>query len=111
MKEQLNKSPDYRKIYTDVISMKFPEKKAECDHLLSKEKLSIFDILELNNKIFGRPNGTQEKNNQRHRSYNKTDILRILDYQKKNHLNNSQVASHFKLSRNTLTKWKKLFQL
>jgi hypothetical protein len=33
----------------------------------------------------------------------------MLDYQKKNKLTNSQLAKHFKLSRNTVTKWKRLF--
>lgn len=32
------------------------------------------------------------------------------DYQKNNNLNSSQLANHFKLSRNTMAKWKKMFQ-
>ncbi|GAA4161460.1 hypothetical protein GCM10022217_27140 [Chryseobacterium ginsenosidimutans] len=110
MKEQPNKPPNYKKIYTDIINMKFPEKKVECDQLLSKKKLSVFDILELNNRIFGKPNDIQEKNNQKHRNYTKGDIIEILKYQKYNYLNNTQLALHFKLSRNTVTRWKRLFK-
>lgn len=47
--------------------------------------------------------------NKKHRSYSKSDIIKILNHQKKNQLNNSQLARHFGLSRNTVTKWKRLF--
>ncbi|MBN9313459.1 MAG: transposase [Chryseobacterium sp. 39-10] len=100
--------PDYKKIYTDILNKKIPEKKEECKHFLKKANLSSVDIIELNNKLFG-INKETEKFDQRHRSYSKSDILRILDYQKKNKLNNSQLANHFRLSRNTVTKWNKLF--
>ena len=41
--------------------------------------------------------------------HHKTTILEILQYQKNNNLNNNQLADHFKLSRNTITKWKKIY--
>lgn len=47
--------------------------------------------------------------NQKYRSYDKATIIEILNYQKKNSLNNTQLSNHFKLSRNTVTKWKTLF--
>lgn len=103
-------TPDYKRIYTDIIAMKFPDKKTECEVLLNKPDLSVLDVIELNNKVFGiatdRPT---EIFNQKHHSYKRNDILKILDYQKKHTLNNSQLAKHFKLSRNTVAKWKKLF--
>ncbi len=106
----LNKKimPDYKKIYTDIINKNFADKKEQCAFILEKQKLSMLDVIELNKKIFT----TGEENegfNQRHRSYGKSDILKILDYQKTHQLNNCQLAKHFKLSRNTVTKWKKLF--
>jgi PIN domain nuclease of toxin-antitoxin system len=100
--------PDYRQIYTDILNKKFAHKKDECEELLSKKILSAIDIIELNNKIFGK-NTETEKFNQRYRSYNKSSILKILDYQKEHQINNSELAKHFNLSRNTVTKWKKLF--
>ncbi|PQA95716.1 transposase [Chryseobacterium shigense] len=101
--------PDYKRIYNDIIIKEFPNKRDSCMQLLQKESLSVMDILELNEKIFGLPNKETFATNQRHRSYTKTDIFKILDYQKKNQLNNSQLAIHFKLSRNTVSKWKRYF--
>lgn len=99
---------NYRQIYTDIINKNLPHKKKECKSLLQKENLSAIDIIELNKKIFGLKKET-ESINQRHRSYSKTDIIQILEYQKKHKLNNSQLANHFSLSRNTIAKWKKMF--
>ena len=33
----------------------------------------------------------------------------MLKYQEKHHLNNSQLALYYKISRNSVAKWKKLF--
>ena len=101
--------PDYRRIYMDIIDRKNPGKKEECTSLLSKDELSVLDILELNRRIFGNVVQNTEIANQRFRSYQESDILEILTFQKKNKLNNSQLAQHFKTSRNTIAKWKKLF--
>lgn len=73
-------------------------------NILRKQKLSAIDILELNKRIFG-----ETGKNQKYRSYSKSDILQVLDYQKKYSLNNTQLALHFRLSRNTIAKWKKQF--
>ncbi|MBP2617791.1 helix-turn-helix domain-containing protein [Chryseobacterium jejuense] len=103
--------PNYRVIYEDMLQKQHPDKIKECKELLKKENLATADILELNQRIFPKIYGNKEKYSQKHRAYNETDILRVLDYQKKNRLNNSQLASHFKMSRNTITKWKKLEKL
>jgi len=101
--------PDYKNIYSDILEKKYPHKTEECLPLLRKKKdLSVMDILELNLRIFGTSSETFETN-QKHRSYGKSDILQILDYQKRNQLSNSQLARHFKLSRNTVAKWKRIF--
>ena len=99
------KQPDFKQIYTDIITTKYQHKYDLCEHLLSKNELLALDILKLNTIIFG----TSEKSNSQYRSYKKTDILKILDYQKENKLNNTQLARHFKLSRNTVSKWRKIF--
>ncbi len=100
--------PDYIRIYTDIINKKNPDKKEECENLLKKEELSVLDILELNRRIFGNADKEIETVNQKFRSYQESDILQILDYQRKNNLNNIQLANHFKTSRNTISKWKKI---
>jgi len=106
-----NTQPDYKAIYKDILNKEHPEKKEECEKLLRKEHLSVLNIIELNRKIFGTSDKETKMSNQRRRSYNPTDILQILEYQKKNKLNNVQLASHFGLSRNTVAKWKKIFEV
>src|SRR5690554_7894105 len=95
------KTPDYKQILWDILNLKYPERKEELTPILEKQNLSAVDVLEINQKIFG----SYRKNqlvNQRYRAYNKSDIFKILDYQKKHRLNNSQLAKHFKISRNTI---------
>lgn len=108
MNSKKNISPDYRQIYEDILKKKFPHKRKNCSSILKKKIISGIDIIELNKKIFGVTKET-ESFNQKYRSYNKKDILLILDYQKQHKLTNSQLANHFKLSRNTVAKWKKIF--
>ncbi|RKT01488.1 helix-turn-helix domain-containing protein [Chryseobacterium defluvii] len=101
-------SPDYHRIYDDIITRKYPEKRMQCMHILKKQHLSTLDIISINNLVFGE-NQESFVFNQKCRSYDKTTILKILDHQKEHQLNNIQLAKHFHLSRNTVAKWKKLF--
>ncbi|MBL1220626.1 helix-turn-helix domain-containing protein [Chryseobacterium sp. L7] len=105
-----NSSPDYKRIYMEIINENYPKKKKICQSILNKKELSVLDILKLNALIFNKEEKETIKSNQQLRSYDKTAIGEILEFQKNNNLNNSQLALHFKLSRNTITKWKKLFQ-
>ncbi|CAH0194380.1 helix-turn-helix domain-containing protein [Chryseobacterium sp. Bi04] len=100
---------NYKKIYSDIIENKKTEKSAEMCRILNKDKLSGLDIIKINQLIFGIPNRATASFNQNHRSYDLHTILEILEYQKANHLNNSQIALHYKISRNTIAKWKKMF--
>ncbi|SIR11654.1 hypothetical protein SAMN05880573_11637 [Chryseobacterium sp. RU33C] len=104
-------SPNYKRIYEDIIMQKCPERIQQYRSILEKEKLSVLDIIELEKKIFGISDRKTDVFNQSHRSYNTSTILKILEYQKKHKCNNSQLAIHFKLSRNTVTKWKRLFSV
>ncbi|KXH83413.1 hypothetical protein [Chryseobacterium kwangjuense] len=103
------KKPDYKKIYEDIL-LKYPHKRNLCIPILSKAVLSMKDVLRLNDFIFPK-NTDASTQNQKHRSYDRSSILEILSYQKKNRLNNTQLAIHFQLSRNTVAKWKKQFLL
>lgn len=98
--------PDYNSIYHDILNLKYPHKKDAFHFLTENEKFSAIDVLELNKVIFGN-NGI--KKNQKYRSYNKSDIFKILNYQKQHKCNNSQLATYFNMSRNTITKWRKIF--
>ncbi|MFC3756752.1 helix-turn-helix domain-containing protein [Chryseobacterium tructae] len=97
--------PDFRQIYLDIITSKHPDKYDQCKDLLEKRELFVMDILKINMFIFS----SSEKNSQKYRAYQKSDILQILDFQKKNKINNTQLAAHFKMSRNTITRWKKIY--
>lgn len=101
--------PDYKRIYRDILEKKFPEKIEDCQSLLEKKQLNTLDIQKLNQKVFGISDKELMKENRKYCSYSKADILRMLDYQKKNKLNNRELAQHFKLSRNSVSKWRKLF--
>lgn len=103
-----NPGPNYRLIFSDIIDIKYPEKRIACKHLLEKDDLSALDIIKLNTIIFGSSGKEAESFNQKHRTYNQADIKQIIDYQKKNNLSNLQVSKEFKMSRNTISKWKKL---
>lgn len=109
-KEKMERvTPNYKKIYKDLIDKNHPHKKEDCKNILQKSDLSMLDVINLNNIIFGIKDKETLIFNQMHRSYDKNTIIEILDYQQKNNLNNTQLANHFKLSRNTVTKWKKHF--
>lgn len=101
--------PDYKRIYLDILEKKFPGKINDCRSLLEKEHLRVVDIQELNQMVFGLSDEMIARENRKYCSYSKSDILHMLDYQKKNRLNNIELARYFNLSRNTVAKWKKIF--
>jgi DNA-binding transcriptional regulator YiaG len=108
---QKTESPDYKRIYEDILRLKHPAKKEQCESILSKSRFSVKDVITINDIIFPKADKKTEFNNQRHRSYDESTILEILDYQKNNRLNNSELARRFKLSRNTVAKWRRHFSL
>ncbi|WP_284461363.1 helix-turn-helix domain-containing protein [Chryseobacterium sp.] len=98
--------PNYKRIYSDILNTKYTEKIPCCLSILNKKILSSTDIIRLNKIIFG----TKENlYNQKHKSYDRSAILEILNYQKTHKCNNSQLAKQFNVSRNTIAKWKKIF--
>lgn len=101
--------PNYKLIYQDMIKKKYPHKESECRNILNKDEVSILDVMKLNKIIFNAENRKVDEFSQRLRSYDKATILEILHYQKVNNLNNIQVARKFNLSRNSISKWKKIF--
>lgn len=105
------KKPDYKKIYEDILNLKYPDKIQQCSLIMSKTVLLVKDVIMINKIIFSKNGATDIAENQKHRSYDKLSILEILYYQKKNNLNNTQLAAHFRLSRNTVAKWKKHFSV
>lgn len=104
----MNNAPYYKKIFNDILDSKYPEKKSKCQKLLDKESLTHLDVITLNKLIFGDIRSPEDdKFNQQHKFYSESAIIQMLKYQHVNKLSNSQLASHFKLSRNTVARWKK----
>lgn len=101
--------PDYKRIFKDMISIRYPDKELLCAAILTKDQLTRMDVIALNNIITGKVDRYRFAENQRLKSYDKQSVFRILKFQKDNRLNNSQLARHFKISRNTITKWKRIF--
>lgn len=107
--QKVTSRPDYHRIYSDIIKLKYPEKERYCQHLLATQYLSALDIIQLNNIIFSDLGKESLIFNQKHRSYDESTILQILDYQKKNKLSNTQLANKLNMSRNTIAKYKKIY--
>ena len=91
--------PNYIKIFTDIISMKFPQYNFIIDILKDKDDLTSLEVIEINNSIFG----ISKANN--FKSYDLQSIKEILDYKEKNNLTIIATANHFRMSRNTLKFW------
>ncbi|MDR6458212.1 MULTISPECIES: helix-turn-helix domain-containing protein [Chryseobacterium] len=107
--QKITSMPNYKSIYKDMIEQKFPDKLNDCKKIMEKASLCALDIILLNKIIFLEKTSDTELFNQRHRSYDEKSIIKILDYQKKHELNNMQLARVYKLSRNTIAKWKKQY--
>ena len=107
MAEQEPMIPNYKNIYLDIISKKFPSKTDTYDKILSKKILSNYEVILLNKELF--PNAKNQTENQKLKSYTKETILKILDYQKAKKLNVTELARHFSISRNTIAKWRKIY--
>lgn len=102
-------TPDYKKIYQDMIRMKYPDKEILCNSILKKNHLGSLDIMRINDILTGRNDISKIMDDPKLLSYDRKTILKILDYQKQNKLTNSQLALHFRTSRNTIANWKKVF--
>lgn len=104
----MKNTPNYRKIYEDMIAKKYPHKAEACQHILRKKTICAMDVMMLNNIIVDFDKD-HISTNQRLKSYDKATVFEVLQYQKKNKLNNTETARHFNLSRNTLSSWKKRY--
>lgn len=104
-----NLGPDYAKIFTDIITLKFPERKQEFKNILKAKELSVFEVISINNRLFGEKRTEQTVLERRYRAYNKQSILTILRFQKKQKLRSSELAIIYGISRNTIKKWIDIF--
>ncbi|WP_413533890.1 helix-turn-helix domain-containing protein [Empedobacter brevis] len=96
--------PNYQKIYQDIIERKFPEKIQQTKKLLTKE-MDTLDVIKISEIL----NAKKTTENQKHKSYDLDSIFKILNIQKKNNYTNTFIANEFKISRNTVAKWRKIY--
>ena len=96
--------PNYQKIYQHNIQKKFPEKAVQTKSLL-KEDMTSLDVIKISNVL----NSNVDSYNQKHKSYDLDSILKILEFQKLHNLTNILVAEKFRISRNSIAKWKKIY--
>lgn len=96
------KTPNYQKIYEDLIKFKG----LEGNITVPKLERSI-DIIKFN-KLIAKQQGN-EVVTQQAKSYDEDSILELLHYQIKYGMSNTQLALEFKLSRNTVARWKKIY--
>ncbi|MFV0146344.1 helix-turn-helix domain-containing protein [Empedobacter falsenii] len=90
--------PNYQKIYKEIIQKKFPEKIQQTKKLLKKE-MDVLDVIKLSEIL----NTNETTDNQKHKSYDLNSI------QKKNNYTNTYIAEKYKISRNTIAKWRKIY--
>lgn len=92
-----------------MIEKKYLNKKEQCEIILKKSNLTTLDIIMLNNIISSSDDSMSFVANQKHKSYDMHTIKEILEYQKRNKISNRQTAIEFKMSRNTIAKWKRKY--
>lgn len=106
----MKNTPDYKKIYRDMIALKYPDKASLCKPILNKSQIQIMDIIRLDEILSENTDTEQIRNNQKLKAYDLKAIRDILQFQKEYGYNNRQLATHFRLSRNTVTRWKKMLE-
>jgi aryl carrier-like protein len=102
---------NYKEIYLNLISEKFPKKLEDPKVMWKLEHLdSALNIIELNDLLFH--NGKREINitDSRLRSYTQDEIIRILKYQEQYKKSNTDIINKYGMTRATLNTWRKRFQ-
>jgi len=110
MVQRMKNTPDYKKIYRDMIALKYPDKEQLCQPILSKKQIQIMDVIRLDEILSEKTDTEQVRNNQKLKAYDLKAIREILQFQKESGFNNRQLAAHFRLSRNTVSRWKRMVE-
>ena len=103
----LMKGPNYKRIYQDLIKQIYPHRWQEFQYFFSQRaQFSSFDVITLNKMLFG---SAEDCRNRKLRVYTQSEIQKIIHLQKFYGLNNSQAAAKFNISRNSISKWNKMY--
>lgn len=101
--------PNYTRIYLDLIKYKNKENLVS-EALVEKIKNIKFvnDVLEIEKELFKNDN---LEYNQKLKCYDETTVKGFLRYQKANNMTNVELSDQYKISRNTIAKWKKIYSV
>lgn len=97
-------TPNYSKLYMDIASYYDITLQPQMVHKINNINKTV-DVLQINKAIFESSYFSLGQAN----AYQMADVMHILTYKRKNKLNLSQTANHFKMSRNTLTRWERVY--
>jgi Transcriptional regulator containing PAS, AAA-type ATPase, and DNA-binding domains len=101
--------PNYTKIYQDMLKEKAPDKLKDPEIKRQLKKLNTTEnVLSFNEKVF-KQSKESLLHNQKLKTYDKQTILKLLHYQEKHGFSTSHMSKKYKISRTTLTKWRKTF--
>ncbi|MCS3869332.1 hypothetical protein J3D55_002248 [Chryseobacterium ginsenosidimutans] len=101
--------PNYKRIYHDILKEKYPEKLEDAKVLYLLDNLkTVDDILKIN-ALVSDSSRKSSTNNQKLKNYDKQTVLKLLQYQRKHQLSTNFMSKKYNMSRNTISKWWKLF--
>ncbi|MEY8761447.1 helix-turn-helix domain-containing protein [Chryseobacterium tongliaoense] len=102
--------PNYRKIFHDMLQLEHPDKLEDPKiRELLKKLNTTEEVLNFNDKLF-KQSKESLKNNQKLKTYDKKTMLKLLQYQKKHGFSTSYMSKKYKISRTTISNWKKTFE-
>lgn len=104
----MKEKPDFCRIFQEI-TQKNERSEMLIEHIENIKEWNSLTVIKMNEKVFAEPGRENLKCNQKHKAYDKYSIKEILNYQEKNNLNNSEMMRLFKISRNTIARWKKMF--
>ncbi|CAM3840251.1 transposase [Flavobacterium branchiophilum] len=100
--------PNYYQLYSDMFDEKIISNLKKDLSFLKKENVSNLDIINFDQEI-NLHSKSHNFENQKLRSYDENSITKVLSYQKEYALTDYQTSLHFKISRNTLRKWRNYY--
>lgn len=101
--QYINK-PNYAKLYLDMAAYYNIALSTDLQLAISK-MVNTVDVLRVNKTIFQSSAYSLQQGN----AYQEADVLQILKFKREYKLSNSATALHFKMSRNTISRWEKLY--
>lgn len=99
--------PNYTRIYLDLIKYKNKEQTVSKALIDKINNIRIVkDILDIEKELF---KNEDLEYNQKLKCYDESTVKVLLDHQKANNLTNVEIGNKYKISRNTIAKWKKIY--